>query len=73
MKFPVLPDKVYTFLKWFLIIVIPAFELLLTTLTKAWGWNIPLEAITITITAFQVFFGTILGISTKAYNKTKEN
>lgn len=72
MRFPVLPDKVYNAIKWLLIIVIPASELLLTTLTKAWGWNIPLEAIIITMTALQTFFGTILGISTKAYNKTKE-
>jgi hypothetical protein len=52
-------------------IVIPAFELLLTTLTKAWGWDIPIEAIVITITAIQTFLGTIVGISTKAYYNTK--
>ena len=72
MNFPVLPEKVYLSLKWILLIVIPAFEVLLTTLTKAWGWNIPLDAIITTITAFQLFFGAILGISTVAYNKGKE-
>lgn len=72
MKFPVLPDKVYEFLKWFLIIVIPAFEILLTTLTSAWGWNIPLDAILKTITGFQLFLGAIFGISVYAYKKSKE-
>ena len=69
---PILPNKVYDFLKWFLMIVVPAFELLLTTLTKAWGWDIPLEEIIISITAVQVFLGKILQISTKTYNKGDE-
>lgn len=66
-----LPEKIYNFLKWFLMIVIPAFELLLAALTKAWGWDIPIDAIVITITAIQTFLGTIVGISTKAYYNTK--
>ena len=73
MNFPVLPDKVYTVLKWLLIVVIPATEVLLITLTKAWNWNIPIDAITITIKAIQVFLIAIFGISTVTYKKNKEN
>lgn len=72
MKFPVLPDKVYECLKWILIIVIPASEILLTTLTEAWGWTIPLDAILKTMTGIQLFLGAIFGISVYAYNKSKE-
>lgn len=74
MNYPVLPDKVYNVLKWVLIIVIPATEVLLIALTKAWNWNIPIDAITVTIKAIQVFLITIFGISTITYNKKlKEN
>lgn len=64
-----LPDKIYNVLKWILMIVIPAFITLLTTLTMVWGWNIPLEAIVTTISAVATFLGAIVGISTKTYNK----
>lgn len=58
-----LPQKIYEALRWILVIVVPAFTLLLTTLTEAWGWNIPLEGIIITIEAIALFLGTIFGIS----------
>ena len=72
MNYPVLPDKIYNILKWILIIVIPATEILLTVLTEAWGWNIPLESILKTIKGFQVFLIAIFGISTVTYKKNKE-
>ena len=65
----VLNGKVYAILKWILCIVVDAFILLLTTLQKAWGWDIPIEAIVITITAVSTFFGVILGISHHNYYK----
>ena len=58
-----LPQKIYEALRWILVIVVPAFTLLLTTLTEAWGWDIPLEGIIITIEAIALFLGTIFGIS----------
>lgn len=63
----VLNEKVYQIIKWVLCIVVDAFILLLTTLTKAWGWDIPIEAIVITITAVSTFLGVILGISNHNY------
>lgn len=64
-----LPDKVYEFIKWLLVIVIPAFLTLISALQAAWHWDIPMDAITITITACATFLGVILGISTHYYNK----
>jgi len=63
----VLNEKVYQIIKWILCIVVDAFILLLTTLTKAWQWDIPIEAIVITITAVSTFLGVILGISNHNY------
>lgn len=64
-----IPDRVYDVLKWILCIVVDAFILLLTTLQKAWGWDIPIESIVITITAVSTFLGVILGISNHNYYK----
>lgn len=66
-----LPQKLYEALRWILVIVVPAFTLLLTTLTEAWGWDIPLEAIIITIEALALFFGTIFGISKISNDRKK--
>lgn len=66
-----LPDKIYDILKWILLIVVPAFNLLIEKLTELWQLDIPIGAITGTLTAFALFFGVILGIS--SYNYNKEN
>lgn len=67
-----LNNKCYDVIKWVLLIVVPAFISLLTALTQAWGWDIPLEAIVTTISAIATFLGIILGISTvKYYNDLK--
>lgn len=59
----ILPQKVYEALRWIIAIVIPAFSVLLATLAGAWGWQIPLDAILVTIDAVALFLGTIFGIS----------
>lgn len=58
-----LPHKLYEFFRWLIWIVLPAIAVLITTLTGAWGWNIPLDAILATISAIELFLGTILGIA----------
>lgn len=67
-----LPDKLYTFLKWLLIIVVPAFITLFSFLATAWKWDIPTEAITGTITAVATFIGVIVGISNHNYYKAED-
>lgn len=65
----ILPDKFYNVFKWVLLIVVPAFITLLTALTKAWGWDIPIEEIVVTITASATFLGVIFKISDTNYKK----
>lgn len=59
----ILPTKIYEILRWLIWIVLPAVGVLLTTLTGAWGWNIPLDAILATLSAIELFLGTVLGIA----------
>lgn len=64
-----LNSKVYDILKWLCIIVSPAVCTLLVTLNSLWGWELPIEAITGTITGVTTFIGVIIGISSYTYNK----
>ena len=64
-----LSNKVYDTFKWVLLTVVPAFVGLLTTLTKVWNWDIPLEAIIATISGFATFFGALIGIASINYKK----
>lgn len=67
-----LNNKVYDVLKWTVLVALPAISVLLVTLTQAWSWNIPIEAIVTTISAIEVFIGALIGISTASYNKGEE-
>lgn len=63
-------DKVYDVLKWVALIVLPALAILYTALANT--WNLPFaEQIPETITAIDLFLGTLLGVSSATYNKTK--
>lgn len=64
-----IPNKIYDILKWSVMIGAPALVTLLVTLNSLWGWNLPIDAITGTITAIATFVGVMLGISTINYNK----
>lgn len=65
-----LNQKLYEVLRWVIAVVLPAVSVLLATLTNAWGWNIPLDAILTTISGIGLFLGTIFGIS-KVVNDAK--
>lgn len=58
-----LPQKLYELFRWLIWIVLPAIGVLITTLATAWSWSIPLDAILATLSAIELFLGTILGIS----------
>lgn len=64
-----LPQKLYEVLRWIIWIVLPAIGVLLTTLAGVWSWNIPLDAILATLSAIELFLGTILGISKYNYDR----
>jgi len=63
----IIPSKIYEILKWLLLIVVPAFITLFSFLASAWQWDIPVEAITGTITAIATFIGVCIGISNHYY------
>ena len=63
----IIPSKLYEILKWLLLIVTPAFITLFSFMASAWQWDIPVEAITGTITAIATFIGVCIGISNHYY------
>ncbi|MBO5712161.1 MAG: holin [Acholeplasmatales bacterium] len=59
----ILPEKVYEFLRWLIWIVLPAIGVLISTLDRAWGWGLPLDAILATLSGIELFLGGVLGIA----------
>lgn len=66
-----LPDTVYDILKWIIALVLPAAAVLYGTVGPDWGWYDP-ELIVKTITAVQLFLGTIFGISCYQYKQDQK-
>lgn len=64
-------NKVYDLLKWAALIALPALAVLYNVLAGVWGWPYAQEVST-TINAVIAFIGTLIGISTAAYNR-KDN
>lgn len=64
-------NKTYNFIKWVVLIVLPALSTLVGVLGKAYGWG-GTDLAVITLTAFTAFLGTITGLSTLSYNNQKE-
>ena len=59
----------YDRMKWFALVFVPAFEVLILTLGKIWG--IPYYSeIGASVAAFGVFLATILGVSSRNYYKS---
>lgn len=64
-------SKIYDALKYFALIFIPAFVVLLNTIGQIWNLdNIP--QITATIAAIGVFLGALLQISSNKYNQQQQ-
>ena len=64
-----LTNKQYDICKWILMTVIPALIILISALGKIYDFEELANTINLTIGAFAIFFRSILGISTKNYNK----
>lgn len=65
-------NKLYDILKFIAQIVLPALGTLYFSLATKWGLPYA-EQIVGTITVVDTFLGTILGISTIKYNKSKDD
>ena len=64
----VLPDRVYTILKWLTLVVIPALTTAYVGLAAIWKWPYA-EEIAKTSAVACTLMGALLGISTAEYNK----
>ena len=65
-----LPNIIYTILKWTLMIFVPALITLIGTLGKI--YNFDTETINLTIGAIATFLGVITGISNANYYKKEK-
>lgn len=65
-----LNQKLYEAIRWIISIVIPAVEVFFATLAKAWGWEVPTEAIITTLSATALFLGAIFGVSKVVNDKS---
>ena len=61
-----LTNQTYDRLKWIALVFLPAFEALVLTLGKIWGFPYYVE-IGATAAAFGVFLAALLGVSSKNY------
>ena len=70
---PILPDKVYQILKWVALIAVPA---LVTFLSVVLGvLDVDPKTVNIVVTiiaAIGTFIGSLIGVSTSAYNKQQK-
>ena len=66
-----LPDRLYLWLKWITIIVLPALSTFIVVISKIWGWSELGSMIAQTITALAAFMGAVLCISNYNYYKDK--
>lgn len=66
-----LPGKVYDVLKWIALIVIPALATAYVGMASVWGWPFA-DKIAKTATVICTLIGSLIGISTFNYNKTKD-
>jgi hypothetical protein len=64
----IISNKVYDILKWTTMIALPAAGTLYFVLSQIWGLPYG-EEVTGTAVALTTFFGVLLGVSTRNYNK----
>lgn len=67
---PLIPNKVYDWMKWITIIALPAISTLLIAIGNIWNITV-LTPVAATLMAVTTLLGTLLGVSTISYNKSK--
>lgn len=65
-----LPNKVYDILKYVATILIPSVVVLISSISAAVGFDA--TVVCAIIGAIGIFIGSLIGISTKSYNKKKK-
>lgn len=64
-----IPDKIYDWLKWIVVIFLPALNILIASLGDALGFDS--VVVCKVISAVHVFLGALIGVSAVAYHKEK--
>lgn len=64
----ILNDKIYTVLKWLVLVVIPACTTAYVGLASVWGFHFP-DEVSKTSSIVCTLLGALLGISSAEYNK----
>lgn len=72
MKNGTLTPSLYTWCKWFCVIVLPALSTFIVVISKIWGWSDLGSSVAQTITALATFLGTILCISNYNFYKKED-
>lgn len=67
-----MPGKVYDVLKWIALIVIPAFATAYVGMAAVWGWPFA-DEVAKTAAVICTLIGSLIGISTAEYRRTKQN
>lgn len=66
-----MPSKVYNFVKYLVLIVLPAVSTLWVIVANAWNWDY-MTNVSVTLTAVTAFLGSLVGISSKNFNNSDE-
>lgn len=66
---PLISNKLYNVLKWVSLVFLPAFGALYFTLSSIWGLPYAEQVVGTTV-CVNTFFGALLGLSTRQYNKS---
>lgn len=67
----ILNDKIYSIIKWLVLVVMPALSVLVSVLGKTYGWSGTDLTVT-TLNAVTVFLGAITGVSSVKYVKSQK-
>lgn len=69
-KFPVLSDRTYNFLKWLVLIALPAASAFFVTVAALWDLNPDFVTKVVgTLTGLATLLGILIGISTASFNR----
>lgn len=68
----ILNDKVYNYLKWIVVVMLPALGTLIGTIGTAFNWEYTQITLVI-VTAVTTFLGALIGVSTASYNSNNAN
>ena len=67
----VLNQKLYETIRWIVAVVLPALIVLIDTVVPLWAADFPTEAVTTSLSAFDLFLGAIFGIAKISYDKAE--